>query len=100
MELHWVDFVTLFMFVLFVYGTFKNNTAIYVKLNFFISVSIGLYMVYKFNHFRKVFKISLLDKKICAYAGFYILVFSFADVITLYSDKIRNYIKIFLASGD
>lgn len=99
MEIHWFDFITLFLFALFLYGTFKDNTTVYVKLNFFITVSIGFYMVYKFNHFRKVFKISLLDKKICAFAGFYILIFSFADVITLYSDKIRNYIKSFLASG-
>jgi hypothetical protein len=100
MELHWFDFVTLFMFILFVYGTFKNKPAIFVQINFCITVLIGCYLVYKFNDFRKVFKITVLDKKICSFAGFYILVFSFADVITLYLDNIRNYIKTFLASGD
>ena len=99
MELHWFDFITLCMFALFVYGTFKDKPAIFVKINFIITVLIGLYMIYKFNDFRKVFKISVLDKKICSFAGFYILVFSFADVITLYLDNIRNYIKRFLASG-
>ena len=100
MELHWFDFVTLCMFIVFIHGSFKNEPDVFVQINFFIKVFIGFYLIYKFNDFRKVFKITVLDKKICSFAGFYILVFSFADVITLYLDNIRNYIKTFLASGD
>jgi hypothetical protein len=100
MELHWFDFVTLCMFIVFIHGSFKNEPDVFVQINFFIKVFIGFYLIYKFNDFRKVSKITVLDQKICAFAGFYILVFSFADVITIYLDNIRNYIKKILASGD
>ena len=89
---HWFDLITLFMMVLFIYGSFKNEPALFVQFNFIIKVCIGAYLIYKFNDFRKVDKITLLDQKLCAFAGVYILIISFADVITTYLSIIRNYI--------
>jgi len=96
--IHWFDVITLFIFFIFIYGSFRNEPIIFVQINFLIKVLIGLYLIYKFNDFRKVDKISILDQKICASAGVYILIFSFADVITTYLSIIRNYILRFLES--
>ena len=96
MEFHWFDFITLFMFFIFLYGAFTNTPSFFVQINFLIKVAIGCYLIYKFNDFRTVNIISVLDQKICGSAGFYILLFSFADVITIYLSSIRNYIIKFV----
>ena len=89
---HWFDLITLCMMLLFIYGSFKNQPTLFVQINFLIKVAIGCYLIYKFNDFRRVDKISLFDQKLCAFAGVYILLISFADVITVYLNDIRNYI--------
>lgn len=96
--MHWFDFISLLIFAIFIYGSFYNEPALFVQINFLIKVIIGCYLIYKFNDFRKVNKISELDQKICASAGVYIIIFSFADVITTYLSIIRNYIIRFLES--
>ena len=97
-ELHWFDLITLFTFMIFIFGCFNNEPIFFVQIDFLIKVSIGCYLIYKFNDFRTVSNFTLLDKKICAFAGSYILVISFANVITVYLNNIRNYIKMFLES--
>jgi len=92
MELHWFDYITLFMFILFLYGSFYNSPYIFVQLNFIIKIIIGIYLIYRFNDFKRVNHITLLDQKICGSAGFYILIFSFADAITVYLHTIRDFI--------
>jgi hypothetical protein len=47
--------------------------------------------MYKFNDFNKhkTIVFTVLDKKICFSAGLYLIVFSFADVINMYLNKIK-----------
>ena len=90
--MHWFDLITLFIMILFIYGSFNNTPKLFVQINFIIKVAIGCYLIYKFNDFRRVDKITLFDQKLCAFAGSYILLVSFADVITVYLNDIRNYI--------
>ena len=96
MELHWFDIITILMFIIFVYGSIYNAPYIFVQLNFIIKVLIGIYLIYRFNEFKRVNHITLLDQKICGSAGAYILIFSFADAITVYLQAIRNFIMTFV----
>ena len=49
--------------------------------------------MYKFNDFRsKPIHFTILDQKICYSAGFYIFIFSFADVINSYFIILRKYL--------
>ena len=72
------------MFGIFIFGFVFNMPFIFIQINFIIKVSIAIYLMYKFNNFREKITFTTLDKKICFSAGFYIFIFSFADVINSY----------------
>jgi hypothetical protein len=91
MDNHWFDLITLLMVFIFIYGLIYNEPIIFVQINFLIKVIIGFYLMYKFNDFNKhkTIVFTVLDKKICFSAGLYLIVFSFADVINMYLNKIK-----------
>jgi hypothetical protein len=91
MDNHWFDLITLLMVFIFIYGLVYNEPIIFVQINFLIKVIIGIYLMYKFNDFNKhkSIEFTVLDKKICFSAGLYLIVFSFADVINMYLNKIK-----------
>ena len=90
---HWFDLITLLMFFIFISGFIFNTPTIFIQINFLIKVLISLYLIYKFNDFRNdPIKFTILDKKICYSAGFYLFLFSFADVINSYFKELRKYI--------
>ena len=90
---HWFDYITMIMVFIFIYGFIFNAPNVFIQINFLIKVIISIYLIYKFNDFRSdPIKFTILDKKICYSAGFYILLFSFADVINSYFKELRNYI--------
>lgn len=95
MDSHWFDVITLLMLFIFVYGLVYNEPILFIQINFLIKVIIGIYLIYKFNDFRnhKSITFTVLDKKICYSAGIYLLIFSFADVINSYFNKIREMLK-------
>ena len=93
MEYHWFDIITLFIFFIFIYGLVRNEPIIFIQINFLVKVFIAIYLIYRFNDFRRVTTITLLDQKICSSAGVYLLIFSFADVINSYFTIIREYLK-------
>ena len=93
MAFHWFDIITLSMAFIFMYGLIQNAPLIFIQVNFLIKVFIAMYLMYRFNDFRRITTITLLDQKICSSAGVYLFIFSFADVITAYFNKIRDYIK-------
>jgi hypothetical protein len=92
--IHWFDGITILMIILFGYGFLFNQPLLFIQLNFIIKVIISFYLMYKFNDFRSdPIKFTVLDKKICYSAGFYLFIFSFADVINFYFLELRNYIQ-------
>jgi hypothetical protein len=95
MDKHWFDIITLIMLFIFMYGLVFNEPILFIQLNFLIKVIIGIYLIYKYNDFRshKTIQFTVLDKKICYSAGIYLLIFSFADVINSYFNKIREILK-------
>ena len=92
MDNHWFDLITLLMVFIFIYGLVYNEPIIFIQINFLIKVIIGIYLMYKFNDFNKhkTIVFTVLDKKICFSAGLYLIVFSFADVINMYLNKIKT----------
>jgi hypothetical protein len=91
MDKHWFDLITLLLVFIFIYGLVYNEPIIFVQINFLIKVIIGVYLMYKFNDFNKhkSIEFTILDKKICFSTGLYLIVFSFADMINMYVNKIK-----------
>ena len=95
MDKHWFDLITLLLIFIFIFGLVHTEPVIFNQINFIIKVIIGIYLIYKFNDFNyhKTIVFTVLDKKICFSAGLYLLVFSFADLINIYTNKIKKIIQ-------
>ena len=96
MDEHWFDLITLSMIIIFVYGVLYNKPLLFIQLNFLIKIIISIYLIFKFNDFRKhkTIVFTVLDQKICFSAGVYLLIFSFADVINSFFIKIREMLNL------
>jgi|688.fasta_scaffold1600274_1 hypothetical protein len=91
MDKHWFDFITLLLVFIFIYGLIYTEPIIFGQINFLVKLIIGIYLMYKFNDFNnhKTIVFTVLDKKICFSAGLYLILFSFADMINTYINKIK-----------
>jgi hypothetical protein len=91
--LNFITFITKASFVLFIIGIFQNKIDYISKFNFVIKVILALFLIYRFNSYRKEkIRFSELDRKVCYSAGIYIITISFFDLINNYIDTIRNQI--------
>ena len=93
--LKFFSFITKFTVVLFIIGFLQNKPTILAQFNFVIKIILALFLIYRFNSYRKQ-KINFteLDRKVCYSAGVYIILISFFDLINHYTEYIRN--NIFL----
>ena len=85
------SFITKFTVVLFIVGFFQNKPMWLVQFNFVIKVILALFLIYRFNSYRKhKIEFTELDRKVCYSAGIYIILISFFDLINHYTEYIRN----------
>jgi hypothetical protein len=91
-QFHYFDYITLTVTIIFLYGCFYDKPAIFIQINFCIKIAVSVYLMYRFHDFKRVKTITFLDQKVCSFGGFYLFIFSAADVITIYLKEIRQYI--------
>ena len=89
--LNFMTFITKVTFIFFIVGIFQKKLDYVVQLNFVVKVILALFLMYRFNSYRKhKIEFTELDRKICYSAGIYIITISFLDLINKYVDTIRN----------
>jgi hypothetical protein len=89
--LNFMTFITKVTFIFFIVGIFQKKLDYIVQLNFVVKVILALFLIYRFNSYRKhKIEFTELDRKICYSAGIYIITISFLDLINKYVDTIRN----------
>ena len=92
--IHYFGILTKIITVLFIIGFFANKPSIFLSINFVVKVCISLFLIYRFNRYRKnKLTFTELDRKVCYSAGIYILFVSFLDVIQFFTDQIRSSIQ-------
>ena len=96
--LNGLNFITMLVGVLFLIGVFTNKPLFLVEINEVVRFLLGLFLVYRFNSYRKQKIIfTELDKKICFSTGVYIITYALGEYITFFSDIIRFWVsKLFL----
>jgi len=92
----WMIYITFIIFILLFLGIIQKEPTYVSQVIFVFKVFISLYLMYRFNDFRKNVKFTELDRKVCFLAGSYLLLFSLADLIHDYSLKIKAFLKIYL----
>ena len=92
--LHYFGWLTKIVVLLFFIGFFQEKPTLYVYFNFLVKICLGLFLVYRFNKYRKYhITFTDLDRKVCYSAGIYILFISFAEYVNFYINEIRTFIK-------
>ena len=91
----WMIYITFIIFILLFLGIIQKEPTYVSQVIFVFKVFISLYLMYRFNDFRKNVKFTELDRKVCFLAGSYLLLFSFADLIHDYSKKIKTFLKLY-----
>jgi hypothetical protein len=89
----WIGVLTFIMFILLFVGILQKEPTFFVEFVFLFKVGISLFLIYRFNKFRKDIKFTELDRKVCFAAGVNILLISFADLIQEYTKKIKDYLN-------
>jgi len=86
------SFITKLTLFLFIFGFISNKPLWLMQFNSVVKVFLALFLVYRFNRYRK-YKIEFteLDRKVCYSAGIYILLISFIDYVTFFTNEIRNH---------
>ena len=96
LELNFITFfswISKIIFFLYIVGFFKNKGSQFVETTFFFKVMIALFLIYRFNDYRKKqIHFKELDRKTVYSAGIYILLLSFVDIFDTYTQKIRSII--------
>ena len=91
-----VDWIGIFTFLVFVFlfiGLLQKEPVYFIEFVFLFKVFISIFLIYRFNDFRKNVKFTELDRKVCFLAGINILIISFADLIQDYLERIKTFIK-------
>jgi hypothetical protein len=92
----WMGIITFIIFVLLFLGFLQKEPTYFIEATFIFKVFISLYLIYRFNDFRKNIKFTELDRKVCLLAGIYLLLFAIGDLIQVYLIKIKIFLKPYL----
>ena len=85
----WFRLITLIVVTLYVVGFFAKVPVGYNEVKFIFEFLIAIFLLYRFNSYRKKIVLTELDKEVAFTAGEYLLVVSLVDVLAGYEDKIR-----------
>jgi hypothetical protein len=88
----WISIITFIIFALLFIGLIQKEPFYFVEFVFIFKVFISIFLIYRFNDFRKNIKFTDLDRKVCFLAGINLLMISFADLIQEYMGKIKKII--------
>ena len=93
-----ISFLTKLFFVLFIFGFLEEKQKYFMEIAFIVKIFIGIFLIYRFNTYRKQKIIfTELDRKVCYSAGIYLILISFIDYINYYIDQIRSFINPYTA---
>ena len=86
----WLTKLTL---VLFIFGFIQNKPTWFLEFNFIVKSLLAIFLIYRFNKYRTYkIKFTELDRKVCYSAGVYILLISFVDYVTFFTNTIRHHV--------
>jgi hypothetical protein len=92
----WMGYITIIIFILLFVGIIQKEPTYFVEIIFIFMIFICLYLMYRFNDFRKNIKFTEIDRKVCFVGGTYLFFLSFADLIQVYTVTIKDKIQSIL----
>jgi len=83
-------YVYILFVILFIVGFFKTTPALFITFTFCVKVLMALFLLYRFTHFKKQIRFTLLDREIILASAFFILITSFTDYINQFLKEAQN----------
>lgn len=94
--LYFFSIVTKSTAILFLIGFFQERPYAIIKTNSIVKFILGLYLIYRFNSYRKhKIEFTDLDRKICYSTGLYIVLLSLGEYILQLSYNVRSRIIVY-----
>lgn len=90
----WIGYITFFIFALLFLGILRKEPTYFIEFIFLFKVGISIFLMYRFNDFRKEIRFTDLDRKVVFLAGVNLFLLSFADLIKEYMDTLEAIFKI------
>jgi hypothetical protein len=85
--------ITKIILFLFIIGIFEEKPRNFIVINSIVKIMISLFLIYRFNKYRKKIIFTELDRKVIYSSALYIIIISFADIFQKFIHKIRSIIK-------
>ena len=91
----WIIIITYLLYFSIAFGLSANAPDYLETLQYWVKIYIGLFLIIRFNFFRKV-KFTDLDRRVAFAAGVFLLTTTFVNqFITNYLKEIQSYIASF-----
>jgi hypothetical protein len=91
----WFRYLSVVVVILYIVGFFTTTPVGLVEINFVFKFLIALFLLYRFNGYRKNITLTALDKEAAFLAGEYLLIIALIDILSGYTDAIRPKILVY-----
>jgi hypothetical protein len=88
--LDWLGYIYLAMMILFLVGFYTTTPPAFQTFSFMVQVATALFLLVRFNPYRKEKQLTSVDRTIILYAAYFILLSSFTDYINLFMLKFQK----------
>lgn len=91
----WFRYLSVVVVILYIVGFFTTAPLGLLEINFVFKFLIALFLLYRFNGYRKNIKLTALDKEAAFLAGEYLLIIALIDILSGYTEAIRPKILVY-----
>ena len=91
----WFRNLSVIFIILYIVGFFTKTPLGLIEINFIFKFLIALFLLYRFNGYRKKIVLTELDKEAAFLAGEYLLIIALIDILSKYTDDIRPKILVY-----
>lgn len=91
----WFRNLSVIVIILYIVGFFTKTPVYLVEINFIFKFLISLFLLYRFNGYRKKIILTELDKEAAFLAGEYLLIIALVDILSRYTDALRPKILVY-----
>jgi hypothetical protein len=93
---NYVIFISYFLYFIIAFG-FSTSAPQYLEdLQYWVKIYISIFLIYRFNFFRKI-QFTELDRKVAFSAGLFLFTTTIFDqILTNYLTKIKNKVKNYI----
>lgn len=88
-SIRWFRYASIIIIILYFIGIFSEKSIYLMEISFIFKILIALFLIYRFNEYRKKITFTELDREAAFVAGEHLILISFVDILSSYTELIR-----------